>query len=148
MNGLKNDVLKEIWSKLKLAKPRPSTKDPLATGIANFAMENCPHGCVSKKKTSTDSEESETEVDEVGDMDLDLNLDVAGVKRVNYFDKLSDDDTVLSQEIPMQVSKRRKINDAKDKNVTESGSDKRIPRNRRRPPKSGKDLDDGKLFYD
>ena len=68
--------------------------------------------------------------------------------RVNYFDKLSDDDTVLSQEIPMQVSKRRKINDAKDKNVTESGSDKRIPRNRRRPPKSGKDLDDGKLFYD
>ena len=44
-------------------------------------MENCPHGCVSKKKTKTDSEESE--VDEVGDMDLDLNLDVAGVKRVN-----------------------------------------------------------------
>ena len=106
MKGLKNDVLKEIWSRLKLAKPRPSTKDPLATGIANFAMENCPHGCVSKKKTSTDSEESE--VDEVGDMDLDLNLDVAGVKRVNYFDKLSDDDTVLSQKIPMQVSKRRK----------------------------------------
>ena len=67
MKGLKNDVLKEIWSKLKLAKPRPSTKDPLATGIANFAMENCPHGCVSKKKTSSDSEESETEVDEVGD---------------------------------------------------------------------------------
>ena len=86
-----------------------------ATGIANFAMENCPHGCVSKKKTSTDSDESE--VDEVGDMDLDLNLDVAGVKRINYFDKLSDDDTVLSQKIPMQVSKRRKINDAKDKNV-------------------------------
>ena len=48
----------------------------------------------------------------------------------------------------MQVSKRRKINDAKDKNVTESGSDKRIPRNRGRLPKSGKDLDDGKLFYD
>ena len=67
MKGLKNNVLKEIWSKLKLAKPRPSTKDPLATGIANFAMENCPHGCVSKKKTSTDSDESE--VDEVGDME-------------------------------------------------------------------------------
>ena len=146
MKGLKNDVLKEIWSRLKLAKPRPSTKDPLATGIANFAMENCPHGCVSKKKTSSDSEESETEVDEVGDMDL--NLDVAGVKRVNYFDKLSDDNTVLSQEVPIQVIKRRKINDAKDKNVMESGSDKRIPRNRGRLPKSGKDLDDGKLFYD
>ena len=48
----------------------------------------------------------------------------------------------------MQVSKRRKINNAKDKNVMESRSDKRIPRNRGRPPKSGKDLDDGKLFCD
>ena len=46
-----------------------------------------------------------------------------------------------------KLVKEEKLN-AKDKNVTESGSDKRIPRNRGRLPKSGKDLDDGKLFYD
>ena len=46
----------------------------------------------------------------------------------------------------MQVSQRRKINNVKDKNVTENGSDKRIPRNRGRLPKSGKDLDEGNYF--
>ena len=101
LTSLTNEALKKLWAKLRLAKPRPLTKAPLAKGIANFGKEHC--SCVSKPDESVDTFE--------GSSSSDLDLDDAGIPRKNFFENLSDsgDEANLPRENTQIVRKRRRI---------------------------------------